>query len=68
LGKAAVAAPHLAALGIMATTEYAVERWLAFFLTWVLLNCVALALLRRPAVSGAVALAVVRRARPFIGA
>ena len=43
----------------MATTENAVERWLAFFLTWVLLNCVALALLRRPAVSGAVALAVV---------
>jgi len=51
--------PHFVALGIMAATEYGLERRLAFLLAWTLLNCFWLALLRRPAVSAGISLAIV---------
>src|SRR6201991_2022689 len=55
----AVAAPHLAALGLMYQTETDFSARLCFVLSWGLLNFVWLALLRRPALSGALSLTLV---------
>jgi hypothetical protein len=59
LRTAIVAIPHLAAILIMLFTEHAFEQRLAFLFSWVLLNCLLLVLLRRPALSGAISLATV---------
>jgi hypothetical protein len=56
---ALLAALHLAALGVLIATE---EDWIAraaFVLTWGFLNCFWLALLRRPATSAALSLAMI---------
>src|SRR5712675_882640 len=50
---------HLAALVIMAWTEYALEQRVAFLLTWALLNFFWLALLRRPGIAAALSLAMI---------
>src|SRR5215217_9173647 len=50
---------HLAALAIMAWSEYAPEQKLAFLLTWGLLNFFWLALTRRPGVSAVLSLALI---------
>src|SRR5262249_20025781 len=50
---------HLAALGIMAWTEEWAPHKVAFLLSWGLLNCFWLALLRRPATAAALSLAFV---------
>lgn len=55
---AAVALPHVAALGIMLQTETDLVSRLGFVLTWGLLNFIMLAALRRPAPSGALVLAI----------
>jgi hypothetical protein len=55
----AVAAPHLAALGLMYQTETDFSARLCFLLAWGILNFVWLALLRRPALSGALSLTMV---------
>ena len=55
----AVAAPHLAALAIMFATEVDFPGRLGFLLTWGCLNWFWIALLRRPALSGALALTLV---------
>src|SRR6201991_4659012 len=55
----AVAAPHLAALGLMYQTETDFSARLCFILSWGLLNFAWLALLRRPALSGALSLTMV---------
>jgi len=54
-----IAILHLAALGIMATTEGAIEQKAAFILTWGALNFFWLALLRRPGASAALSLAMI---------
>jgi hypothetical protein len=59
LRVAAVAIFHVAALAIMAWSEYALEQKLAFLLTWGVLNFFWLALTRRPAVSAALSLTMV---------
>ncbi|TAK49008.1 MAG: LTA synthase family protein [Xanthobacteraceae bacterium] len=56
---AAVALPHLAALGLMWTTEADAVSRAGFLLTWAVLNFFWLAWLRRPALSGALTLALV---------
>jgi hypothetical protein len=55
----AVAMPHLAALGIMLRTESDLGSRLAFLLAWGILNFLFIALLRRPALSGALSLTLV---------
>jgi hypothetical protein len=55
----AVAAPHLAAFGIMLVTEVDFSGRLGFLLTWAFLNCFWITLLRRPALSGALSLTLV---------
>src|ERR1700728_4935896 len=52
----AVAAPHLAALAIMFQTETDFSARAGFLLSWGILNFFWIALLRRPALSGALSL------------
>src|SRR5262249_62270568 len=59
LALALIAGLHLAALGIMAWTEEWAPHKVAFLLSWGLLNCFWLALLRRPATAAALSLAFV---------
>jgi len=55
----AVAAPHVAALVLMVQTEADFGSRLCFLLSWGFLNFLWLALLRRPALSGALSLTIV---------
>ncbi|KJC61213.1 phosphoglycerol transferase [Bradyrhizobium sp. LTSPM299] len=55
----AVAAPHLGALILMLRTETDFGARLCFLLTWGILNFLFIALLRRPALSGALSLTLV---------
>src|ERR1700682_6337559 len=55
----AVAAPHLAGLHIMLQTETDFGSRTCFLLSWGILNFLFIALLRRPALSGALALTLV---------
>jgi hypothetical protein len=55
----AVAAPHLAALGVMLQTESDFGSRMGFLLSWGILNFFWIALLRRPALSGALSLTLV---------
>src|ERR1700751_472252 len=55
----AVAAPHLAALVVMLETEIDFPSRLGFLLSWGILNFFWIALLRRPALSGALSLTLV---------
>src|SRR6266436_2051863 len=55
----AVAAPHMAALAIMLQTETDFGSRMGFVLAWGILNCFFVALLRRPALSGALSLTLV---------
>jgi hypothetical protein len=55
----AVAAPHLAALAIMLQTEADFNARAGFLLSWGILNFFWIALLRRPALSGALSLTLV---------
>jgi hypothetical protein len=55
----AVAAPHLAALGLMLQTETDFGSRTCFLLSWGILNFLFIALLRRPALSGALGLTLV---------
>ena len=55
----AVAAPHLAALAIMLQTETDFGARTGFVLSWGILNFLFIALLRRPALSGALSLTLV---------
>jgi hypothetical protein len=55
----ALGAPHLAALGLMFQTETDLSSRLCFLLSWGVLNFIWIALLRRPALSGALSLTMV---------
>jgi hypothetical protein len=55
----AVAAPHLAALGVMFATEADFGSRAGFLLSWGILNFFWIAVLRRPALSGALSLTLV---------
>src|SRR4051794_38949986 len=55
----AVAAPHLAALGLMFQTEVDLGSRAGFLLAWGILNFFWIALVRRPALSGALSLTLV---------
>src|SRR5437660_7776702 len=55
----AVAAPHMAALAIMLETEADFGGRMGFVLAWAILNFSFIALLRRPALSGALSLTLV---------
>jgi hypothetical protein len=55
----AVAAPHLAALAVMFQTETDLSSCMGFLLSWGILNFFWIALLRRPALSGALSLSLV---------
>jgi hypothetical protein len=55
----AVAAPHLAAVGLMLQTETDFGSRVGFALSWGILNFFWIALLRRPALSGALSLTLV---------
>jgi hypothetical protein len=55
----AVAAPHLAALAVMYQTEADFGSRIGFLLSWGILNLLFIALLRRPALSGALSLTLV---------
>jgi len=55
----AVAAPHMAALAIMYQTETDFGGRTGFLLSWGILNLLFIALLRRPALSGALSLTLV---------
>ena len=55
----AVAAPQLAAFAVMLQTETDFSSRTAFLLSWGILNCFWIALLRRPALSGALSLTMV---------
>src|SRR3984957_1226115 len=55
----AVAAPHLAALAVMFQTETDLGSRICFLLSWGILNFFWIALLRRPALSGALSLSLV---------
>src|ERR1700721_4865568 len=55
----AVAAPHLAALAVMLQTETDLGSRTGFVLSWAILNFFWIALLRRPALSGALSLTLV---------
>ncbi len=57
--RLAVAAPHLAALGVMLQTETDFGSRAGFLLSWGILNFFWIALLRRPALSGALSLTLV---------
>src|SRR5437763_12830784 len=57
--RSALLALHALALGVMLWSEVGAIAIAAFLLTWGLLNCLALALLRRPIVSAVLALAIV---------
>ena len=57
-GVVPVAAFHVAALAVMVWSEQGPIRMAAFLLTWGLLNCFWLALLRRPALSAALSFAL----------
>ncbi len=52
----AVALPHLGALAVMLRTENDIGSRFGFVLAWSLLNAIWIALLRRPALSGALSL------------
>src|SRR5262245_64323624 len=54
-----IAALHVAALGLMLWSEAAIVPKVVFFFTWGLLNFFWLAVLRRPAVSAALSLAMI---------
>jgi hypothetical protein len=54
-----VAVFHVAAIAIMAATEIDLAPKLTFILTWGLLNCFFLAVLRRPAIAAALSLALI---------
>src|ERR1022692_1064747 len=56
---ASLAALHLAALAVMAASEFELVPRLAFILTWSLLNFFWFALLRRPVLSAALSLALI---------
>jgi len=56
---ALLAAPHIAALAILWQSEYGPFAITLSLLAWVFINCFLLAMLRRPAVSGALALALI---------
>jgi Sulfatase len=56
---ALIGALHVAALGILVWSEYALEQRAVFLATWGLLNCFWIALVRRPAVAAALSLALV---------
>jgi hypothetical protein len=56
---ASLAALHLAALAVMAVSEFELVPRLAFVLTWGILNFFWLALLRRPVISAALSLALI---------
>jgi Sulfatase len=56
---AGLAALHLAALAVMAFSEFELVPRLAFVLTWCVLNFFWLALLRRPVLSAAISLALI---------
>src|SRR6266478_8461502 len=58
-GWSAVATPHLAALALMFQTETDFVSRLGFLLSWGVLNFFWIALLRRPALSGALSLTLV---------
>src|SRR6476659_2667497 len=55
----AVALPHFAALVIMVRTETDFGSRIGFLLSWGILNCFFITLLRRPALSGALSLTLV---------
>ncbi|MGO4714483.1 sulfatase-like hydrolase/transferase [Bradyrhizobium sp. 2TAF24] len=55
----AVASPHLAAAVVMLQTETDLMSRLGFLLAWGILNCGFVALLRRPALSGALSFALI---------
>src|ERR1700716_3457715 len=55
----AVAVPHLAAFAVMFQTETDFGAWIGFLLSWGILNFFFIALLRRPALSGALSLSLV---------
>ena len=55
----AVATPHLAALAVMLQTETGFGSRFCFLLSWSILNFFWIALLRRPALSGALSLTLV---------
>src|SRR6187551_3090265 len=55
----AVAAPHMAALAVMLQTEADFGGRMGFVLAWSILNFAFIALLRRPALSGALSLTLV---------
>src|SRR6202158_2117865 len=55
----AVAAPHLAALAVMLHTQTGFGSRVGFLLAWGILNFFWIALLRRPALSGALSLTLV---------
>src|ERR1700736_5039818 len=57
--RLAVALPHLAAFGVMLATEADFAARTGFVLSWGILNFFWIALLRRPALSGAVSLTLV---------
>src|ERR1700678_3064068 len=57
--RLAVAAPHLAALAVMLQTETDFSARAGFLLSWGILNLFWIALLRRPALSGALSLLLV---------
>src|SRR6202789_2213979 len=57
--RLAVAAPHLAAVAIMFQTETDLSARAGFLLSWGILNLFWIALLRRPALSGALSLTLV---------
>src|ERR1700722_3680210 len=57
--RLAVAAPHLAALGLMLATEVDFAARFCFLLSWGILNFFWITLLRRPALSGALSLTLV---------
>src|ERR1700745_3317959 len=59
LASALIAALHVCALGLLLWTEIGFVPKLAFCLTWGLLNFFWLAVLRRPAVSAALSLALI---------
>jgi hypothetical protein len=59
LGLTAIAALHLAALGLLLWSEVGIVPKLVFGFTWGLLNFFWLAVLRRPAVSAALSLATI---------
>src|SRR6266566_4847239 len=58
-GWSAVATPHLAALALMFQTEIDFVSRLGFLLSWGIVNFFWIALLRRPALSGALSLTMV---------